>query len=89
VTVGWSWAVTVITGRWWFNCKMDGAGALLHDLRADDPFAENLAEQHPDVARDLFAVAEDDTNGGFQEWVIDLARERADAPGSSELLVRD
>jgi len=88
VTVGWGSAVTVITKRWWLNCKVDGSGVLLHDLSRDDPFAENAAEEHSDVVRALFAKAEADARGGFPEWLMELAKGEADAPGCSDLAAR-
>ncbi len=88
VTVGWGSTPTVITEHWWFNCKADGTGILLYDLTAPDPFAENLANGHPDVVDTLFAKAKDDAAGGFPEWIIELARNQADAPGCSDLAAR-
>jgi arylsulfatase A-like enzyme len=87
-TVGWGSAVTVITERWWFNSKVDGTGVLLHDLQADDPFATNVGDEHPDVVNDLFAQAVEDAEGGFPEWLLDLARNQADAPGCTDLAAR-
>jgi len=88
VTVGWGSAVTVVTDTWWFNCKADGSGVLLHDLRARDPFARNVADENPDVVHALFAQAQDDARGGFPDWIIALARNKADAPGCSDLVAR-
>jgi arylsulfatase A-like enzyme len=88
VTIGWGSAPTVITDRWWFNGKVDGTGMLLHDLKAKDPFAANVAVEHPEVVNELFATAKRDAAGGFPEWLIQLAREQADAPGCSELAAR-
>jgi arylsulfatase A-like enzyme len=87
-TVGWGSTPTVITKKWWLNCKADGGGVLLHDLAAADPFVDNVADEHPDVVRDLFAKAEADAVGGFPDWVIGLARNQADAPGCSDLAAR-
>jgi len=87
-TVGWGSTVTVVTDRWWFNGKVDGTGALLYDLTAADPFAGSIAAAQPEVVRELFAVAEDDAKGGFPEWILDLARNEADAPGCSDLAAR-
>ena len=81
VTVGWSSTVTVIDRQWWFNAKVDGTGMLLHDLSAKDPFAANVAESNAEVARKLFATASADAAGGFPEWLVNLARNQADAPG--------
>ncbi|NIQ81256.1 MAG: hypothetical protein GTN93_24805, partial [Anaerolineae bacterium] len=72
VTVAWGSTVTVVTDRWWFNCKVDGTGVLLHDLKTSgppDPFSINVAEEHPDVVNDLFGLAKDDARGGFPEWL--------------------
>jgi arylsulfatase A-like enzyme len=86
-TVAWGSAVTVVSGDWWLNCKVDGAGALLHDLRQPDPLAKNLAPRHPDVVRELFAAACDDARGGFPDWLVERAGTQADAPGCSDLAV--
>jgi arylsulfatase A-like enzyme len=88
VTVGWGSAVTVITDKWWFNCKADGTGVLLHDLKASDPFARNVGDEHPDVVDNLFAQAKEDAGGGFPGWILELARNQADAPGCSDLAAR-
>ncbi|MBS1251683.1 MAG: Multifunctional alkaline phosphatase superfamily protein PehA [Anaerolineales bacterium] len=87
-TVAWGSAITVITGKWWFNCKVDGTGVLLHDLEARDPFAVNVADEHPDVVNELFAQAEADAGGRFPDWLVDLAKNQADAPGCSDLVAR-
>jgi len=88
VTVGWSASPTVITERWWLNCKIDGSGVLLHDLQSDQPFARNVAADHPDVVRTLFAHAVADARGGFPDWLMAIARSQADAPGCSNLVAR-
>ena len=88
VTVGWGSTPTVITEKWWFNSKVDASGVLLHDLTADDPFAENLADDNPDVAADLFAKARVDAEDGFPDWLTDLAANQADAPGCSDMAAR-
>jgi len=89
VTVGWGSAVTVINERWWFNAKVDGSGILLYDLQAADPYAQNVAREHRDVVKELFAVAEQDAGGSFPEWLLELARNQADAPGCSDLAARE
>ena len=80
--------MTVIADRWWFNAKVDGTGVLLHDLASGDPFAENVADAHPDVVNALFAQAVEDAGGRFPEWLMALARDQADAPGCSDLVAR-
>lgn len=88
VTVGWGSAVTVITDRWWFNCKVDGSGVLLYDLEASEPFDRNVAHEHRDVVNNLFGQAKEDAGGSFPEWLVNLARNQADAPGCSDLAAR-
>lgn len=56
-TVGWGSTPTVVTDRWWFNCKMNGTGVLLHDLKATEPFAHNVAAENTDAVNRLFALA--------------------------------
>jgi arylsulfatase A-like enzyme len=87
-TVGWGSAATVITQKWWFNCKVDGTGVILHDLETEAPFAENVAKAHPYVVNELFARALEDAGGRYPEWLLDLARNQADAPGCSDLAAR-
>ena len=87
-TVGWGSAATVVTQKWWFNCKVDGTGVLLHDLEAKEPFAANVAREHPGVVHELFARALEDAGGSYPEWLLDLARNQADAPGCSDLAAR-
>ena len=89
VTIGWAAMPTVITDRWWFNSKIDGSGALLRDLNGPDPFARNVADEHPEVTRELFAKAQEDARGGFPDWLFDMCRDHPDLPESSDLLVRD
>jgi arylsulfatase A-like enzyme len=88
VTVGWGSSPTVITDEWWFNFKVDGTGILLYDLRVSDPFARNVAREHPDVVNELLAQAKDDAEGSFPDWIVELARNQADAPGCSALAAR-
>ena len=87
-TVGWGSAATVVNDRWWFNGKLDGTGVLLHDLSADEPFARNVADDHPRAAREMFDLALADAKGGVPQWIVDLARNQADAPGCSDLAAR-
>ena len=88
VTVGWGSTPTVITREWWFNCKANGSGALLHQLSEADPFGRNVAALHPQTVDKLFEVAEQDAGGAFPDWIIKLAESQADAPGCSDLAGR-
>ncbi len=89
-TVGWGSAVTVITEEWYLNCKVDGAGAFLYDLSASEPYARNVADEHADVVRRLYAMAAADAEagGGFPDYIRELARNQMDAPGCSALAAR-
>ena len=88
VTVGWGSTPTVIIPRWWFNCKADGTGVLLHDFKTRNPFARNVADKHPQVVQKLFDQALADAGGSFPEWLVELAGNRADAPGCSVMAAR-
>jgi hypothetical protein len=80
--------VTVINERWWFNCKLNGKGPFLYDLERTDPFGTNVADENPELVRQLFAVATGDAEGEIPKWVIRLADEALDAPGCSDLAAR-
>jgi len=80
VTVGWGSTVTVINDRWWLNCKADGTGVLLHDLKEAEPFTKNVAGGNTEAVNELFALAKADAAGGFPEWILELARSQKDAP---------
>jgi arylsulfatase A-like enzyme len=88
VTVAWGSAVTVITDRWWFNCKVDGTGVLLYNLEAGEPFDRNVADENPEVVNGLFARAKEDAGESFPDWLLELAKSQADAPGCSDLAAR-
>ena len=47
VTIGWGTAMTVINDDWWFNAKVNGRGAFLHDSPRPAPDAPNLARSIP------------------------------------------
>jgi len=89
VTIGWSAAMTVIDHNWWMNCKVNGKGIFLHDLNSDKPFESNVANQHPDVAKDLYNKGVKDAGGTFPDFILKLAEGQADAPGCSELAARE
>lgn len=89
VTVGWGSAVTVIDQKWWLNCKVDGTGVLLYDLEAEGASLEkNVADKHQDVVKRMWKWAEDDAEGGFPGWLVELAEKQMDAPGCSDLAAR-
>jgi arylsulfatase A-like enzyme len=87
VTIGWGSAMTVVDDRWWFNAKVNGAGAFLHDRTTADPFRENLASENPDHCRRLFEVGAAEARGGFPDFLLELAKSDIDAPGCSPIAV--
>jgi len=89
VTIGWGSTPTVVTERWWMNCKMDGTGFLLYDLQAEDPFSTNVADDYPDLVFELFDLAKQDAKGEFPVYMVELAKNEADAPGCSDLAARE
>lgn len=89
ITVGWGSAMTVIDHDWWMNCKVDGKGVFLRNLKADKPFESNVANQHPDIVKDLYNKGVEDAGGVFPDFILKLAEGQADAPGCSELAARE
>jgi hypothetical protein len=65
-----------------------GTGAFLYDLDSPDPRAKNLADERPEVSDRLFRLAVDDAQGGFPEYLMAMANDLADAPGSSKRVLR-
>jgi arylsulfatase A-like enzyme len=88
VTVAWNATVTVITKKWWLNCKVNRQGSFLYDLESEDAFENNVADRYPDVVRSLFNLAVEDAGGKFPDFLIELADKQNDAPGCSELAAR-
>ncbi|MCK4375997.1 MAG: sulfatase, partial [Candidatus Brocadiae bacterium] len=87
-TVGWGGAVTVITKQWFFNCKVDGTGPFLYDLSAEAPYERNVADERPEVVQELYQQALADAGGGYPDYLMNIARNRKDAPGCSALAAR-
>ena len=83
VTVGWGSSLTVIDDNWWFNSKIDGRGAFLHDSPCPAPDAPNVADLHPEVARKMFELGAADAKGGFPAYLLLWTRFFADASGCS------
>lgn len=89
VTVGWSSAMTVIDHNWWMNCKVNGKGTLLRDLNSEKPFDSNVADDNPDIAKDMFNKGVADAGGNFPDFILKIAEGQADAPGCSDLAARE
>lgn len=83
VTIGWGSAMTVIDDDWWFNAKINGRGAFLHDSPRPAPDAQNLAERHPDVVKRLFDLGVADAGGSFPDFLLKQADDANDASGCS------
>jgi arylsulfatase A-like enzyme len=88
VTVGWGGAMTVIDEHWWMNCKVNGNGVFLYDLTTDQPFANNVADENPEIVKKMFAIGVEDAGGEFPDYILELAASEADAPGCSALAAR-
>ena len=88
-TIGWGSTPTVVTDDWWLNCKVDGTGTILYDQRCPDPYARNVAREHPEIVHDLFALAKGDALGGFPDWLLEAAKKQYEAPGCSDLAAND
>lgn len=88
VTVGWGAAMTVVDDRWWLNCKVDGKGVMLYDRRRKNSMESNQANANPDVVNRLFALGKADAQGGFPDWILEMAQNQEDAPGCSDLAAR-
>ena len=89
VTVAWGPNVTVIDGKWWLNCKVDGSGVLLHDLTAERPFETNVADDNREVVKKLFQAAMDEAGGEIPDFLMEMAASQKDAPGCSDLAARE
>lgn len=83
VTIGWGSAMTVIDEKWWFNSKIDGRGAFLHESYRPGVGSPNLAETHADVANAMFELGVADAAGGFPNYLLEWTKNFADASGCS------
>ena len=75
--------MTVINDRWWFNCKINGQGPFLYESPTPELDAPNVAEQLPNVVRELFQIGKADAGGGFPDYLFVQAESAGDAPGCS------
>jgi arylsulfatase A-like enzyme len=67
VTVGWGPLMTVITDEWWYNANIWGEGELLYAVQEDPDLEHSLAEEMPDVCKELLALAVTDAGGNILE----------------------
>jgi hypothetical protein len=47
-----------------------------------------VADEYPEVLNALFRQAKEDAGGEFPAWLLQLAKNEADAPGCSALAAR-
>jgi len=88
VTAAWGSAMTVITAEWWLNCKINGEGPFLHEIKDGKPEGDNVAGEHPELVDELYARGVEDAGGDFPDFLKALAAEQKDAPGCSALAAR-
>lgn len=88
VTVAWGPNITVITDKWWLNCRVNGKGAFLFDLNSEDCFTKNVAGTNPDIVRELFNISVEDAGGSIPQYLITLADNEKDVPGCSALALK-
>lgn len=83
VVIGWGPAVTVVDDEFWFNCKVNGKGALLRRRNADGTLSGNVAGEQPDVVGRMFETALTAAGHDIPPYLMDLAEAEDDAPGCS------
>ena len=88
VTIGWGPNITVIDDRWWLNCKVDGTGVLLWNLK-DRPFENNVADKNRELVGEMFGKAIADAGTDIPEFLLEMAANQEDAPGCSDLAARE
>lgn len=89
LTIGWGAAVTVINKDWWFNSRINGKGVFLYNLKEKFPFKKNLSDENPEIVKELFNIAVYDGGGKFPDYLLKMAENEEDAPGCSQLAVKD
>jgi arylsulfatase A-like enzyme len=67
MTAAWSTGMTVVDDKWWLNCKVDSTGPFLHDLSSTKPYDENVADDNPEIVKELYKLGVEDAGGEFPE----------------------
>ena len=67
VTIGWGPLITTITDEWWYNASIWGEEELLYAVREDPKLEHNLAEERPEICRELLGLAVQDAGGSIPE----------------------
>ncbi|MFC1736332.1 sulfatase [Candidatus Hydrogenedentota bacterium] len=89
VTAAWGTGVMVVKDNWWLSIKVDGTGALLHDLNSDDPFHNNVADGNWSVVEELFALAKEDAGVPYFDYLLTLAAEKPNDPAASNRICEE
>ena len=69
VTIGYGSLITVINDEWWYNANFWGEGNLLYALTDDPKLINNLADDHPDICKEMLDLAIKDAGGEIPEVV--------------------
>lgn len=85
VTIGAGPTITVIKNNWWLNGLVNGKGVMLYDLRNESAFNLNIADNYPEIVKELFEQALKDAGGVFPDILLDLANKSKLLPGCSDL----
>lgn len=87
-TIGWQSIVTVIDDEWWLNCRVNGKGAFLYNLKKDPGMKKNVADANPDIVNRLFSQAVHDAGGRFPDYIMEQAEKAEDIPGCSAVAAK-
>lgn len=87
-TVGWGTGVTVVDDNWWLNCRVNGKGPFLYNLKKDPEMKKNVASDNKEVVDKLFSIAVKDAKGGFPDYVLQGAEKAEDFPGCSAIAAK-
>ena len=68
-TTAWGSVVTVINDMWWFNATLWGEQPLLFSLKDYPTLTVNLAEEHPDICKQMLDLAHEDAKGDIPEYL--------------------
>jgi arylsulfatase A-like enzyme len=65
ITMAWGSNITVIKDKWWYNANVFGEAELLNDLEEDPDLTVNLADQHPEICKEMLDLAIEDAGDKF------------------------
>ena len=61
--------ITVINDDWWYNSNFWGEGQLLYSLKDDPKLEKNLADDYPDICKEMLDMAIQDAGGSVPDIV--------------------